>query len=54
MRGMSTGSLVLGALVLTAFALAMSRRSLGLAAVLCLLALGFLGYAVVQYEHLLG
>ena len=54
MRGMSTGSLVLGALVLTAMALAMSRRSLEVAAVLCLLALGFLGYAVIQYEHLLG
>ena len=53
MRGPSTGSLVLAALVLTAVALAMSRRSLGIAAGLCLLALAFLGYAVVQYEHIL-
>ena len=51
---MSTRSLILAALVLTAIALAMSRRSLGLAALLCLLALAFLGYALVQYEHMLG
>jgi ABC-type cobalamin transport system permease subunit len=52
MASVSVGSLILGALVLTAFALAMSRRSLGLSALLCFLALGFLGYAVAEWAHL--
>jgi hypothetical protein len=52
MAGVSVGSLILGALVLVAFALAMSRRSLGLSAILCFLALGFLGYAAAEWAHL--
>ena len=39
----------LGALVLMGFALAMSRRSLGIGVALCLLALAILGYGFVLW-----
>jgi len=41
--------MILAALVLVAFALAMSRRSLGLSAGLCFLALGFIGAGFVLW-----
>jgi hypothetical protein len=43
---MSLGRILLAALVLMGFALAMSRRSLPIAAVLCFVALVFLGYGM--------
>lgn len=53
MQNMSIIGLILGALVVVVIALAMSRRSLGIAALLCLLALGVLGYALAEWAHLL-
>lgn len=46
---MSLARIFLAALVLVSFALAMSRRSLPIAAVLCVLALGFLAYGAKRY-----
>lgn len=46
------GPLALAALVLMGFALAMSRRSLGIAVVLCLLALVFLGYGAYLWARI--
>jgi hypothetical protein len=51
-RLFSISGLILGALVLMGFALAMSRRHLGIAAALCFLALGFLAVAVYERAQL--
>ena len=44
--------MVMAALVLVAVALAMSRRSLGLSAGLCFLALGFIAAGFVMWARL--
>jgi hypothetical protein len=53
MKSMSIGGLILGALVVMGIALATSRRSLGIGAFLCVLALAILGYALAEWAHLL-
>ena len=52
MHQVGIGNIAWGALVLMGFALAMSRRSLHLSAILCFLALVFLGLGAIQWWKL--
>jgi hypothetical protein len=53
MQSVSVLGLVVGALVLMGLAWAVSRRSLAIGAILCVLALALLGYAYAEWAHLL-